>query len=186
MTDQGMTRTERNDLISLLRRRAKVAKHDVEARAARLKADVEAQLQTEFDQDDKRWKDAHARAQADIDALNERIHEQMTAEGLPEALMPGAVLEWVSRSRFSYFEVRNEIRRLAVARIAETTAESIAAIERAAVRTETDLIAATSRGEAQAFLLSLPTVEQLLPAGFAAQLAGELLAGGGEDLEEES
>lgn len=184
MTDQGMTRTERNDLISLLRRRAKVAKHDVEARAARLKADVEAQLQQQFDQEDERWKDAHARAKADIDALNERIREQLMAEGLPEALIPAGVLGWASRTNFNYFQARNEARRLAAARIAQTTAESIAAIERAAVKTETDLVASTSRGEAQGFLLSLPTVDQLLPSGFAAQLAGELLAGG--DLEEES
>lgn len=53
--DEGVSRRDREELSKLTRRREKVAKSDARERAARMRADGEAQLATIFQADDVRW-----------------------------------------------------------------------------------------------------------------------------------
>lgn len=172
-----MTRTERSDLIQLARRRARVAKADAKTRAAELTAQVEEQLAAQFAYDDKRWSDARRRMEDAIRELNESIHAQLEAEGLPKRFHPSAQMMWLSRGETGDRDRRGELRRLAHTRIESELQHALADIDRAVVRVETDLLAVSTGQEAQQYLLGLPQPEALLPAGLANQVALELISG---------
>ena len=57
---EGMSRAERTELGSLLRRREKLAKADVEQVAAERLADFEANMAEIFDAHDEAWRDGLA------------------------------------------------------------------------------------------------------------------------------
>src|SRR5262245_24712597 len=60
-----MTKTERESLLQVCRLRAKVAKSDAAAVAARRKSEFESSLAAEYDYDtDETWKQAHQIAEA--------------------------------------------------------------------------------------------------------------------------
>jgi hypothetical protein len=177
MAAEQMTRTARLDLVSLARRRARVAKQDAQAAAASMKAKVEEQLAATWDSQDERWRDARESAQAEINALNERIHTRLVAEGLPERFHPRAGLAWSSRGESAEAARRVELRRLAAARIDQRLKSAIADIDRAVVTIEADLLAVTSGEEARAYLLTMPSAAELLPQTVVDQVAAELLSG---------
>lgn len=176
----GMSRTERNDLIGLARRRARVAKQDVEALAKAQIAEVEEQLAATFAADDVRWKDAIERTQKAVDELNQRISAELASEGLPKRFHPAAGVAWRQRGESSEPARRGELRRLARARIDEKLARSKADIDRAVVRVEADLLAVTTGDEAKEYLLGMPSADELLPKGFAAAVVAELLSPEGD------
>lgn len=179
-----MSRTERNELISLLRRRAKVAKQDAEALAASMIARVEEQLSASFEADDVRWKDAIARTQKAVEELNERISQELTAEGLPERFHPGAGIAWHQRGETKEAYRRHELKSVARARITERLTQAKADIDRAVVAIESDLLAVTTGEAARDYLLGMPTAENLLPAGVAASVLAELLGPASSNSEE--
>ena len=177
MNGEGMTRTERNDLISLARRRARVAKQDAKVRAATLTAKVEEQLSAVFKSEDDRWNDARRRVQAEVEAMNQRIAAQLLAEGLPERLHPRAEMGWSGRGENARASRRAELRLLAKARINEQLQTAVAEIERSTVQLEADMLAVTSGAEARNYLLGLPSAEALLPSTVAETTVAELTGG---------
>lgn len=174
----SLTRTERNDLVTLARRRARVATNDAKARAATLKAEIEESLAREFSSQDQRWKAEVAAAQVEINKVRAKIVEHLTAEGVPEQFHPYISLGWSPRGENSVNERCVELRKVATARIDEMLKLAVAEIERSTVTVETDLLLATSSETAREYLMGLPTSEALLPDAAAPAVVAELMGGG--------
>jgi len=84
-----MKRTEREDLLQVCRMRARVAKAEVSAVAARRRAEFEAQLATIYSYDtDDVWKECHESARVATEQAQERIAKRATELGIPRAFAP--------------------------------------------------------------------------------------------------
>lgn len=170
----SLTRTERTDLVTLARRRARVATNDAKARAALLKAEVEEALAREFSTQDERWKVEVEAAQLEVEKVQAKITADLVAEGVPKEFHPHLGMRWSARGSNSTNERRIELRRVAVSRIDETLKRAIAEIDRSIVEVETDLLLVTSSEVAREFLLGLPSAESLLPETTAPAVIAEL------------
>lgn len=97
MTNETMTRRDREDLIRVARLRAKVAKAGVADQEARLLADVEQQLSAKYKLDDAVWADLTTAAQAAVADADQQVAgkaaktaiEAKTAEVLTELIAGG-------------------------------------------------------------------------------------------------
>jgi hypothetical protein len=161
-----MTKSERTDLARLIRRREKVAKSAAEQRAAELKVDVERQLSAIYSPDDDAlW----AKLQADTEVVVEQARKDLQARcrelGIPDRFAPDFHLVWSGRSwETADKERRNELRRLAHARIDATYKTAITKIETSSVEFEAQVLADGLTSEAAKNLLTgMPSVEQLMP-----------------------
>lgn len=172
-----LSRTERNDLVTLARRRARVAVNDAKARAAEMKAEVEEALAREFSSQDERWKHEIDAAWEQIQEVQAMISAKLSTEGVPDQFHPRVSLGWVSRGENVVNERRVELRRVATSRIDEMLKRATAEIERSTVEVETDLLLANSSEAAQHVLKTLPTPEALLPGSTAPSVVAELLGG---------
>ncbi len=73
--DRRMTKAERLDLAKLARLNERVARSEVDERAAELKAQAEALLSTTFRVDDDAWAEATAAAEAELQKLDGGGHD---------------------------------------------------------------------------------------------------------------
>jgi hypothetical protein len=159
----GMTKSERDELARLVRRREKLAKGDVDRRAAELIADFEAQLATIYDAKDARWREAYEEAVSAVEALNARIAEQCERHDIPARFAPRAGLGFGGRGENALPARRYELRQVARTRIAADAKAAKVEIERASVEIQTQLVAGGLESEeAKAFLASMPTAEALM------------------------
>jgi len=175
-----LTKSERQELAGLLRRRARVAKADAKQRTAELLADFEAGLATIQKSDDAAWRDITATAQAHVREADAAIAAICREKGIPEDWRPGLRLDWYGRGENASASRRAELRRVATSRLAALEQAAVAAIERQAVAAETELIAEGMRStRARALLTALPTVEALMPpldvAAVAAAVPGNIV-----------
>lgn len=173
----SLTRTERTDLVTLARRRSRVAKDDAKARAAAMKAEVEEALAREFKAEDDRWKKEVEAARIEVEKVQKLVTEKLIQEGVPKAFHPSLMIGWSYRGENSLNERRVELRRVATTRIDEKLKTAIAEIERATVQVETDLLLATSTETARKYLMSLPSSDELLPNEATPVIVAELMAG---------
>ena len=72
----GMTKTERAELVRIVRLNYKVARATVDQRQADVLADVEEQIATDWESHDKQWREACGETEDDIRDLNQRIRER--------------------------------------------------------------------------------------------------------------
>jgi hypothetical protein len=166
-----MTKAERDELAKLVRRREKLAKSDVDGRAAKLEADFEEQLAKRYDPLDARWRGLYEDAERAVQDLNERIAEQCEQAGIPAQLAPSAGMGWSSRGENYSAERRAELRKVAKARIVAEVKDAKTKIERSSVEVQTQLVAGgLESDEAKAFLDSMPTAEALMPPVSVAEL----------------
>jgi hypothetical protein len=159
-----MMKTERDDLVRLIRRHEKVAKTAAAQRAAELRADFELQLdaQYHFDQDTV-WREAMRAAKQATDDAARVIEERCAELGIPARFAPSIGLHWYSRGENAVKERRTELRRIAHERIAAKEKATCTEIERASVRLQTEVIAhGLASDEARAFLERLPTPDALM------------------------
>ena len=161
-----MNKTDRNDLIRLLRLRAKQARSDAETRAKILTAEVEDLMAGQFEAEDQLWAQAVAIAEKAAVKANELIAEQCALLGIPQQHAPGLELRWRARSQeFTSFARRAELRKVAQTRLAALTAAAKSAIDNQALAAESTLVAGSlESADARAVLDALPTAEQLMPA----------------------
>ena len=160
-----MTPRERDDLAALVRKRERVAKTDARQRAARLRADAEAQLGTIFGAEDAAWADITRRAGELIRAANDELHQRCATLGIPKQMWPRLNLGWSGRDTYADRQRRAEIRAMVDRRIAELEATARLEIERTSLETQTALLAGgLETDEARRFLATMPTAEQLMPA----------------------
>lgn len=159
-----MTKGERSELASVVKRNERVAKTAVAQREAELRADVEAQLSAVFEAGDEAW--AHVTSEA------ERVVRQADAEvaricrerGVRPEFRPQLHLAWYSRGVNAEASRRAELRKLAYARIEAAGRAAKTAIEVRATEVLTALVAGgLESDQAREFLASIPTAEALMP-----------------------
>jgi hypothetical protein len=164
MTDERMTKAERDELAGIVRLRAKVARANVEARKAELLADFEDQIATKYRADDERWTDATAVAARAVEEANARIAAVFAEHGIPEHYRPAVRLSWYTRGENETTARRTELRRVASTRLEAQARAAKVEIDRVEASLRADLAArALSTPEATTWLERIPAPEQLLP-----------------------
>jgi hypothetical protein len=160
-----MTRLEREDLQRLARYREKILKSAARQRSAELMADFEQQAAPIYDYDkDEVWKAATAFATEAAEEARQRVAARAAELGIPEHFRPTLNVYWLSRGRDGVKERRDELRKVAKARVAALEAEAIVKIELHTAETVTRIIAhGLTSTAAREFLDSLPAVETLMP-----------------------
>jgi len=177
MTDDRMSKSERNELAALLRRREKLAKADVDRVAAERLVDFEASMAEQFDARDEVRRETVERLEQDVLALNERIADEIEARGVPRR-SPTAHVAWLSRGENITAERRAELRKVATTRIAAEAKLAKVAVERASVDLQGELVAGgLESGEARSFLERMPKADALLPRLDVAELDATTPAG---------
>lgn len=176
---ETLTKTERGELRSLARRRAKVAKADIEARQAQLLAEVEEQLAHEFKREDERWQDIVREAERACDDANRRIRAACEEAGVPTEFAPSLQAQWYARGTNGIAGRRSELRKVATTRLAQMAKDAKAAVDRRTVEIETRLAStALQSNEAAEWLATLPQIDDLLTALSVDDVRAELGTGG--------
>jgi hypothetical protein len=161
------TKTERNELAQLVRRREKVAKADAERVGAERLATFEAQVATDYHlNDDAVWSEAFRAVRDVAIEADQRVAERCRELGIDERFRPhiGAP-SWYDRGEHAARRRIAELRKVAQTRVAADVKAAKAEIERLSVEVQTELIAGgLESAAAKAFLESMPTAESLMPA----------------------
>jgi hypothetical protein len=176
-----MTQTDRNSLLQLCRMRARVAKADTVAIAARRLAEFAAQLAAIYHWDsDDTWREIYRMAEAVVERAREEIQARSKELGIPKRFAPDLGLQWYRRGENASRDRRAELTRVAHTKIEQLEKEAKLAIERASVEIQTRLVAdGLESAEAKAFLDSMPTPQQLIPE-ISVQEVQKQLCGGEE------
>lgn len=106
-----MTRSDRDQLLRVLRQRVKVAKTEVDQRAAELRADFERQLAARYTFGDEAWQAITAEAKLAVDEADARIADICRERGIPAEFRPGLNLGWYGRGENAAKERRGELRK---------------------------------------------------------------------------
>lgn len=171
MTTDAMTRGDRNELLKIARQRERVARSEVDQRAAELRADVEAQLSATFSAEDEAWAEVMAEVSQHIGEVNAHIDRACEARGIDEDFRPHLSARWVERGANSFGPRRAELRMAARARIEAEAKAAKHEITAASAKVQTELMAAGLTSDAaQRFLSAMPTAEALMPKFDASEL----------------
>ena len=171
-----MNRGEREDLQRLVRQREKVQKSAAKARSAELLADFESQMAASYSfDDDAVWEAAAKAAESEVVKAQARVAARCEELGIPKNFAPALKLVWSHRGYDNAVEKRRtELRKVAQAELSALEQRAVLQIETASVAAQTEIaIAGLTTDGARAFVASLPTVEQLMPALSYRELAGE-------------
>lgn len=159
-----MTKTERNELSRVVRMRAKVAKDDADLQGARLLADFEAQLTTQYPENHPAWASITSAARQAVTEADQKISRICQEVGIPAEFRPGISFSWARRGENAFKERRDELRNTAKKEIAARVQNAKAVIDRHVTELLTELVATGLETEqARAFLEKLPKVEDLIP-----------------------
>ena len=94
-----MTRNERNELMKLVRMRARVSKANVDRLVAERMAEVESQLAETHRADAEHWKHITQDAQDAVKQADAAITRVCEERGIPENLRPELSLSWLGTRR---------------------------------------------------------------------------------------
>ena len=165
MTDEEMTKAEREQLIRIVRARARQAEREAASREKVLLAEVQNELTAEYEAHDAMWGEAIAIAHDAVAKANVAIQAQCGDLGIPPKQAPRLELGWHSRNpEFNDSKRRAELRKLAETRLAALTKTARTAIQAAALDREEQLVLGGLHStEARELFASMPTAEQLMP-----------------------
>jgi hypothetical protein len=159
-----MTRGDREQLVSVVKMRARVAKAAVADRQADLLADVERQLSTIYKANEQDWADISASAEAAVHAADQQLAAICRERGIPEEFRPSLHVGWYGRGENADAKRRAELRALATKQIDAAGKKAKLAIERRTAEVLTALVAGTlESSDARVFLESIPMPEALMP-----------------------
>ena len=161
----SMTRGERTELGSLIRKREKVMKSQAQERSAALMAEFDAQSAKmyHFD-DDAVWAKAEQEAKAAVEAANRSIFERCRELGIPEEFAPSVAFNWYSRGHNMAAERRQELRRAAKSKVEALEKEAVTKIERLSYEAQSEIISSGLESDAaKLFLTSMPSMDALMP-----------------------
>jgi hypothetical protein len=165
VTQQPMTKSEREDLAKLIRNREKVMKAAAGQRSAELLAEFEQQMASEYRFDeDATWEKAFNAADAAVAVAQASIEESCRELGIPARFAPGLSLSWHGRGENAIKERRAELRLVAKSRIAAIEKAACMKIEMSCLDAQAQVLAhGLTTAAAIAFFDNLPTVEVLMP-----------------------
>ena len=160
-----MTRTERRELATLARKRAKLLKAATAERRAEILADFESQLATIYTpDDDAAIRRLYMAADAVVEDAKERLQERCEELGIPDRFAPRIHLSWHGRGENMLAGRRAELRTVVRTRLDHLEKQAKTEIDRACLDTETKLIAdGLTTAAARQFLSEMPAVEDLMP-----------------------
>lgn len=160
-----MSKGERDDLLSLVKKRERVLKKAAEQREAEMVAEFEAQVSAihGWDTDDV-FDKVKTMAEEEIKALNVKVAARCEELGIPEEFRPSLNLYWDSRREAAYPARRAELRRKAKTHAAQVRAEAETKIEVLSLQAQTDLLSTGLTSDAaQTFLSGLADIKALMP-----------------------
>lgn len=144
MTDaqaNRMTKGERADLLSLIRKREKVMKTMASERSSEMVAEFEAQAAKIYSfNDDAVWERAKQEASAAVEAAKEAIAERCVLLGIPKEFAPTLEIGWYGRGENAFAGRMAELRRAAKKRIEAIEAEACSRIERMSLEAQSELL----------------------------------------------
>lgn len=160
-----MTRGERAELGSLIRKRERVMKSQAEERSALLLAEFDAASAKIFHYDDDPvWQAAMKEAEAAVELAVISIAARCKDRGIPEEFAPGIQISWYGRGHNAVSTRRAELRRAAKSRIEAVEKEALTKIERLSLQAQTEVVASGLDSEgARKFLEAMPSMEVLMP-----------------------
>jgi hypothetical protein len=162
----GMTKSERDDLVRLIKQRERIAKTAAAQRSAQMLADFERQISAvhAFDSNEV-WEAAMAAGVKAAHEAQARLDEESKRLGIPEEFRPRMSFGWMSRGQNAFAERRSELRKVALAEINAAEKSAHVQIETQSVAAQTKIIAhGLSSDDALRFFNSLPPVQEMMPA----------------------
>ena len=170
-----ITKGEREDLQRLIRQREKVLKSAAKQRSSELLADFENSLGAVFHYDnDATWAEATRIAKQEFKKANAKIAARSATLGVPKDFAPSLQFYWRERGDNAVKSRRDELRRMAMTRIAAIEAKAITEIELGCLEAQTQIASSGLTSEtARTFLDTLPKIETLMPALSYEEVAGK-------------
>jgi hypothetical protein len=173
--NDGMTKSEREDLQRLVRQREKVLKSAAKQRSTEVLADFENQMGQEYSFDDDHvWAEAAKIANAAVSKTQEQIKARCREIGIPDRFAPSISLAWHHRGYGNLIkERRDELRKMAQTAVAAQEQKAKTQIELSCLDAQTKLAISGLTDMARGFIESLPSIEELMPRLSFAEVAGE-------------
>lgn len=161
----AMTKGERDQLLSLVKKREKVMKVKAQERSATLLAEFDAQSAKIYHWDeDAVWAKVKEEAEAAIERAQIQIAARCKELGIPVELSPGLQMFWHGRGHNAAADRRAELRRAAKSKIESIEKEAVAKIEAMSLDAQTQIVAHGLESDvAKQFLESMPSLETLMP-----------------------
>lgn len=161
----AMTKSERDQLLQLVKKREKVMKVKAQERSAVLLAEFDVQCAKVHHWDeDATWAKVKAEADAAIERAQIAIAARCQEMGIPAEFAPGLNMFWHGRGHNAVADRRAELRRAAKSRIEAAEKEAFSKIEAMSLEAQTEIIAHGLESEAaNAFLEAMPALERLMP-----------------------
>lgn len=165
-----MTKADRQQLQTLIRRRFRVLRSDIEQRQAELLADMETQISQRYADDDQTWKAARHEVHEAILEANRRVNDAWR-RAIGDDHEEADYVRMIGVPPQRTAAERHQLRRTAIARIDEQVHDAKLKLERQEVELlERLLVGGLESDEARAFLDTIPTVGELVPASRLAEL----------------
>jgi hypothetical protein len=160
-----MTKAEREDLRRHINRLESVMKSAAEQRSAELLADFEQQVASIYAYDDDAiWSKAYKEARDAARAAARTIARRCATLGIPKEFAPSLELYWHGRGQTAVKQRRDELRRVALARVRDAEKKAFHQIERQCLELQTQVLAhGLTTDAAKIFFEAIPTVERLMP-----------------------
>lgn len=164
-SQQSMTKTERDEIGRLVRRRERYLKTEARERSTHLLAEFERHLGAVYSwDDDATWQEASRQARAAIADADAVIARRCEALGIPKEFRPSAHFGWRGRGQNGTATRRVELRAMAKTDIAAKERTAFQRIERWSLETQERLVApALTSKAASEFLASVPPLESVMP-----------------------
>lgn len=167
MNDQAqrMTRGERQELTSLIKKRERVMKSHAQERSAALMAEFDAQSAKIYHYDeDAVWQRVHDDAEAAILQAQEAIAKRCIDMGIPAEFAPSVHFAWSGRGHNAVASRRAELRRAAKSKVEALEKEAITKIEQLSLQAQTEILAnGLETDAAKQFLGAMPSMDVLMP-----------------------
>ncbi len=172
---EPMNRRDREQLAQVAKMRSRVAKSSIEQRELVLKSQIEDELKALFDAEEELANKAASVAVAEAQRADNALQERLAEYEIPEHLRPHLRAEMIENEvmgkRRTIAQRRMELSNIANTRIKALGAQAKVEIDTQCANTVTALIAGGLSGdEAQVFLDSMPTIDQLMLAPSVAEL----------------
>jgi len=174
--NEGMTKSEREDLQRLVRQREKVLKSAAKQRSTEVLADFENQMGQEYSFDDDHvWAEAAKIANATVSKAQEQIKVRCREIGIPDRFAPSISLGWHHRGYGnSLKERRDELRKMAQTAVEAQEQKAKTQIELSCLNAQEKLaLAGLTSDAARGFIEALPSIADLMPRLSFAEIAGE-------------
>lgn len=136
-----MTKAERTDLLSLIKKREKVMKTMASERSAQMVAEFEAHAAKIYSfNDDAVWKKAKEDGEQAVKVAQRLVEKQCAALGIPREFAPSLRIEWHGRGENAFGWRMTELRRAAKKRIEAIEAGACSRIERMSLDAQAELL----------------------------------------------